>query len=218
MVQGTFANEIAISNLALNIIGVPPIQAFTEPRREAELLQQNYEMWVQCCLSEAQWTFAKDVGQCNKLAQCPIPQWSCAYKVPNDLITLVEVYRNITRTVHRPHPQPPLVENAMAGDRMNVKDYKLFYNNVICTEYDKGLWVHYVKRVPEANWPAKFCDYVSCFIATKLALPLGRQTELLKVIGPERENAFFKACMAEADQSVPDCFESNSILRAREGF
>lgn len=214
MVAVTFTNKIELCNLALNLIGANPIQGFADNTREAQLLSQNYELWVQQCLTKFQWRFAMDVAQCSKLADSPIPQWAYAYELPSDLISIVAVYLN------RFDGQG---NSAMSGDRLSWKNYKLFAGNTLCTNVEQGIWVHYRKRVREALWPSTFINYVAYYIAIQLCPMLGRQFDLQKQLiaytyGAGANGVYDAACAADVEQYCPDELDADLLQSERESY
>ena len=226
MTATTFQTKIQVCNLALNLIGANEIESFTDTSREAQLLNANYELWVNQCFAKYAWRFAMTAAQCTKQATCPIPQWKYAYLLPADLIAIDGVFLNKVNPVYDTSTNPPTIvryENAMAGDRLHWKEYKLFAGSLLCANIQDGIWVQYKKRVNESSWPSTFINYVAYYIAIQLCPMIGRQFDLQRQLiaytyGSGSNSIYDTACADDVQQYVPDGFDTNLFQASREMY
>lgn len=198
--------KVQIANLALDILDAQTISSFEETTIEAQKMKAYYELYIQSALTRHEWSFAMSEMQASLLAASPIPQWEYAYELPADMLQLKTV----------------LLSNS-AGSIMPYKTYQLFENNTLCTDTGNGIWVFYLKRVFESRWPAYFVDFVTNYLAIKLAPMIGRQFSLQKQLietmyGIGDSSTFRIACEADATQSVPKAFDTSYLQAERERF
>lgn len=224
MVATTFQTKIQVCNLALNLIGANEIESFADETREAQLLNANYELWVNQCFAKYAWRFAMSSAQCTKQAVCPIPQWKCAYLLPADLIAIHGVFLNRVNPIYDTSTNPPTIvgyKNAMVGDKLHWKEYALFAGSLLCTNAEDGIWVQYKKRVNESAWSSTFINYVAYYIAIQLCPMIGRQFDLQRQLiaytyGSGSNGIYDTACADDVQQYVPDGFDTTLLEASRE--
>lgn len=198
--------QVQIANLALDILDAQTISSFEETTIEAQKMKAYYELYIQSALTRHEWSFAMTEMQASLLAASPTPQWEYAYELPADMLQLKTV----------------LLSNS-SGSRMPYQTYQLFENNTLCTDTGNGIWVFYLKRIFESRWPAYFVDFVTHYLAIKMAPMIGRQFGLQKQLieityGMGDSSIFRIACEADATQSVPKPFDASYLQAARESF
>lgn len=216
----TFTSGIQVSNLALTLVGANSIQSFEDDSQEAQIMKQNYELWVIQCFEKYQWRFAIHSGECSKLETAPIPQWEYGYKLPADLIQIIAVFKkNVSpETLNG----VTTYKNAKEGEPP-YQNYQIFANNTLCTDYGDGIIVNYKKRVPEATWPASFVNFVSYYMAIQLCALVGRQFELQKQLvaltfGSGSNSVYQTACDVDASQSCTQLLKVDFFQDARESY
>ena len=202
----TFTTNVQVANLALEMIGANTISSFEEETTESLIMKRYYELWVRTALSKHEWRFCMTEQQASRLAESPIPQWEYAYELPSDMLQLKSVYLSNT-----------------PGDRQPYKNYSLFENNTLCTDFGHGIWVHYRSRIYETRWPAYFIDYIGHHFAIKLCAMIGRQFGLQKQLlevtyGIGGNSVFDMACESDSSQYVPEEFNTDYFLTARESY
>jgi hypothetical protein len=169
-------------------------------------MKRYYELFIKTALNKHEWRFCMTEQQASLLVTSPIPQWEYAYELPADMLQLKAAFISES-----------------AGDRQPYKNYSLFENNTLCTDYGSGIWVHYKARVYETRWPDYFLDYVAHHLAIKLCPMIGRQFDFQKSLidityGIGGDSVFNIACEADMSQYVPEEWQVTYLQSARESY
>lgn len=85
-------DSVNICNLALNMIGIPPIASFSENNNNAKLCERFYPVMRDKVLRDHTWSFATYAMELPQLAEKPFdPNYSFAFQLPGDLLRIIEL-------------------------------------------------------------------------------------------------------------------------------
>src|SRR5882757_5096651 len=80
-----------VCNLALDALGLPPINSVDDPTTNTELvLSRHYDESRRYSLRRGVWGFAKDRATIARDGASPLFDFSDRYKAPNDFIRLLQ--------------------------------------------------------------------------------------------------------------------------------
>lgn len=186
-------DDLAINNMALNLLGQSPINSIEEPTSDNEATcARIYPITVLSLLSRHPWNFANPVRQLAVNGDItPVGNYLYAYKLPSDMLSGPEAVfadGNLKRPVH---------------------DYEVADDHVHCnyTRID----VRYAKKTSPATWPAYFVELVVMALASRLAKPIADNTALtteyrIAAFGPaemDGEGGLFKTAKGLDAKSQP---------------
>lgn len=86
------SSKLAISNLALTLLGDKPLSSLTEVSLKSEVCAANYENALRTALARGPWSFAIRKITLELLVTVPLNEWQYAYKLPPSVCRVVRVY------------------------------------------------------------------------------------------------------------------------------
>jgi hypothetical protein len=85
-------DAVTICNLALNMVGIPPIVSFSDNNNNAKLCERFYPVLRDKVLRDHTWSFATFSIKLPRLAEKPFdPRFEFSYQLPSDLLRIIEL-------------------------------------------------------------------------------------------------------------------------------
>lgn len=146
-----------VASQALARLGEPSISDFTADTDTAEKVNLLYETTILALLSSHDWTFATErVKLVEDAAAVPENEWTRAFKMP--VLKTDRVGKPIT-----------IFNTGEVGAAARF-EYGV-QGQWIQTNYTE-IWIEYIKRKPEDDWPGYFSLLAIEALASTLALPI----------------------------------------------
>lgn len=181
------ASDIEIASNALVRIGVNPISSFTEGGAAGTAANNLYEPTIRALLSENRWRFAAAKRQLAQLTATPLNDWSYAYQLPSDMITM---YRMFPRTPYE------------------IYEDKLYTNSATCE-------IDYISRVDEPLWPPYFQLAAEYKLASEFALIVTSNRSLAETYEMKYMDQIKKARFADAQGRPADSVRNFDYVDVR---
>ena len=159
------ANQEAIAQKALEMIGANTIASFDDGTPEANFMKLMYEEIVSVALSEHPWSFASALSDIssNRLAAEPEALWDAKYTIPVDL-SLTAVHAVYIGDVPQRYDrfEGDIYIDASSGDTVVIR---------------------YGFRASESTWPDYFRVYIIAKVALFAAISITRNAEVIQAMG-----------------------------------
>ena len=137
------ASKIDLISNALILIGDLPINTLDGSDRRQTVANNLYDTIVENELTKHRWGFARRKGTLSLLVSEPIDkEWSKAYQLPSEALSLIKVYPNI--------------------------NYQVYGDQIYCN-YSQSLYCDYISKPPESDWPAYFNKMIEYALAKDFA-------------------------------------------------
>lgn len=145
--------KVEIISNALILIGDKPINTTAGNERRQVVSESIYDSVLENELSKHRWTFARRKALLSLLTAEPIDNdFSKAYQLPSDLISLIKLNPNI--------------------------HYQIYGDQIYC-DYSQALHCDYIKKVDESTFPAYFTKLMQYAVAQELAVSIRDSKSLL---------------------------------------
>lgn len=181
--------DVEIMSNAAVILGQTPFATIAEADKFAEGLQQIYDMMVPSLLTEAHWKFARKYQQLSlSVDEVDFAEWSNAYNLPSDLISVYRLYPNVNYEV---------------------------VGNQIYTGTSGELKLEYIYQAPVSRWSEPFKEYFVYALAAKLALSVAEDRNMaqyLEQISAQKKSA---AMWVDAQSSPNKGVQSKPWINVR---
>jgi hypothetical protein len=167
--------DIEIAQAALVLLGSKPIASFTAQGNAADVLRTLYEPTVEAALTSGAWHWAKITKQLTRDATAPVNlRWAASYIVPVS-------------------PPVLLVKTVTLDD--NVIPFDRYENRIHCDANgdDDTVYMEYMWRVAEADWPPDFTEYITFRLASVIAVPITGKPEIMNAMLQQADQLFLKA-------------------------
>ncbi len=192
--------DITVINAAATRTGNEPVTTLaTDGGPVAAIALNNYEDMVKAELSLYPWKRATKIAQIDRLdpdveGEPPEP-WTAAYQLPTDLMEI--------RTVK------------IAGYPIN---YEVHGDTILCDagESDEVI-LHYIWRVPEADWPPWFREGVTRRMEAVFLRGIGERYREAEARDEAANDQFALAKNRDSQSQTPRDPEISPLLRARGG-
>lgn len=135
------ANETDILNRALGRIGEAPINSINDGSANADWCKTIYPTLRDARIQEHRWRFSLLTVELAQDAICSHPEWTYAYSLPSDFLTLWEYYG-------------ATASYAIEGSKLYTDDASVI--------------IRYGRRVDPGSWPPLFAEYVIAYLAYEL--------------------------------------------------
>lgn len=170
----TFTNKEEIANRALQKIGAASLASFDDETPQANAVKAIYKSLIQNLLTKGNWHFCTKKQQLTRLDETPVNEWTYSYEIPTDLLNLRSLY------------------NAGQVSVVSVMDYEVFEQRRIYSD-ESELYADYITYTDESYWPYYFVEFVIAALASELAFPITRSTDLATyymqiAYGPPQDN------------------------------
>jgi hypothetical protein len=137
-----------LANIALGLIGQPPISDFLEPSAAAEAVRLHWDLTRQACLRGRQWNFAVRRAVLVRLAAAPAFGFAYAYHLPDKYLLACEVNGKNAGTGEATHE----IEGAM-----------------LLTD-EESVQLRYVEDIQDStSWDSSFDQYFCAALAAAVA-------------------------------------------------
>jgi hypothetical protein len=162
-----------------------------------KVINRKYEGLIRIALGRYRWSFATKEGvELEQQTPSPEGKYKRAFLLPEDFIVLLNPYGDPT------------------CDRV-LEDYKPQYPLLLARE--QRVWVNYIGRVPTANFPFYFLDFLEYFLAAEYCFEINGNGELLGLLKQETQSRFVLAKNADALQQPTRVIRDNPFYGARFG-
>ena len=193
--------DLTVINAAATRTGNEPVTALTtDGGPVAAIALNNYEDLVKAELSLYPWKRATKIAQLDRLdpdveGEPPEP-WTAAYQQPTDLMEI--------RTVK------------VAGDPIN---YEVHGDTILCDadEADEVI-LHYIWRVPEADWPPWFREGVTRRMEAVFLRGVGERYREAQARDDAAQEQFALAKNRDSQSQTPRDPMISPTLQARVGL
>jgi len=182
------ASAVDICSSALVLIGANPISSFTEPGAGAKVSAQLYESTLQRYLTDYYWGFATKKQSLNKLSQEPLNQFTYAYQLPTDMLSIITV-----RPLQTPY--------SVVG--------RFIYSN------QSSLDIDYIYRPDDVDLPAYFTKALEYKLASDFALAITNNNSLNQTYEAKAQNEFAHARSIDSRNAPPIPMVSSPFTDAR---
>lgn len=172
-------DRVAIGNMALANLGVPPVQDFEGPSVAARSLKLRYDEARLQALSATLWNFASRWKSGVLLSIDPKPPWSYVYSYPNDALRVFEIQRTYVDDKDIPFE---------VTDRMDT------VGKLIHTNQETPVFIYTVDKTDTTTFDWDFITALSWLLAHKIAMPITKSVKM-------RDDAM-KMWLALADKAV----------------
>jgi hypothetical protein len=198
------ADQLALANEALALLGETSITAFTEGTELANSCQRLVPDAVEHCLAIYPWRCTLAKARLVRLADAPLTAWRHAYQLPGDVM-------QIRAAMQSEGPgAAPLLHYEIQGETLLADA--------------AAVWIDYQRAAPPGLWPPPLRRFVAHHLAAELAIPvtnsgsLGQQMQL-KAYGNPGELAqgglLAKARQADSQQQPPGQLRDAVLIQAR---
>jgi hypothetical protein len=179
-------SDVEICNMALTLIGKPPINAFTEARAEAAACAALYDPLRRQLLQRSAWTFAKRREALAEVANDFAYRWRFAYARPADALTILRVMSPDLARRHDPAIPP-----------FEVREQRVY------THQPEALCEYIFDLTNVTYFSPLFADALAHALAERLARNLTRSAKLSQEMKDAAREAFSLAVSADAAQDGP---------------
>lgn len=204
-------NDVQICNMALDRLGLNPIQSLDDQTREARCCKRNYELQRDSLLRKHDWGFAKSESQLALLTTT-YSGWDYAYAYPGDCLKPREIFNaqdasRLDSTEVSTTSKIPIKFEVRANDAGS--------NKVILTDEDDAILI-YTAKITNANaFDTQFVESLVVKMAAVMAYPLKRDRSMQKELMQEFLMLVGSAQASDAEESENDENDSGSFVRAR---
>ncbi|WP_290925580.1 hypothetical protein [Halodesulfovibrio sp.] len=183
-------SSVSICNKALQYVGGSPILSFDEKTRGAELCRHLYEEVRDELLESHHWSFATRYMMLPKLPDAPPFDFSTAYQLPPDCIS---------------------VRQLEGG-----KPFEVVEGGVLYTDGGSARAIITVRVVDPMRYPALFVEVFARKLAAELAVPLMNSSKLEQAMFKKYLDSFARATAVDGAEGVRQVDETDGWLQARE--
>jgi hypothetical protein len=156
-------DRIAIGNMALANLGVPPVQDFNQKDVASRSLGLRYDEARLQALSTTLWNFASRWTTGVALSIDPKPPWVYVYNYPADALRVFEIQRSTTDEKDIPFE---------VTDRMDSAGKLIHTNN------KAPVFIYTVDKEDVTTFDWDFITALSWLIAHKVAMPITKSVKL----------------------------------------
>tara|TARA_R100001443_G_scaffold116113_2_gene135651 strand:- start:444 stop:1028 length:585 start_codon:yes stop_codon:yes gene_type:complete len=191
---GVANTNISIASNALVLIGASPIASFTDDDAGAIVADNVYDEIIEDCLTSHPWRFAiKQSDALNRLSSTPDTLWDAAYQVPTD---------------------------SLAVRRVTVNDaditYEVYGDKIFCNAGSTdSVFLNYIYRADEADWPPYFRLGVQYKLAAVFALAVIQKSDLAKSYESKADFQMRKARNVDSQIDTVPTIETKRFITVR---
>lgn len=185
------SSQLAIVNLALELLGDTPLSSLTANRLAAEVATRTYDTALDTALQRGYWRWATTKEALSLLVTAPLNEWTYAYQIPATCRRLVRVYPDSSYEIY--------------GDQVYSNTSDLAADFVARTATTEGIM------------PAYFAWYAAHELAVFMAPPLTGSREIQRDAETKRMAALPQALAIDAQQRPNQQFRHSPFVDARRG-
>lgn len=189
------AEDIAIANKALALIGANAIVAFSDSSTEGEFINAIYEDLARAALGSARWSFAKAYVELTRNGTAPVTEeWDAAYDLP---------------------AQDVLIVHRLLSDGVKIP-FEVYDDGYYCNAASTAT-VHlvYGGRVATSAWPALFELAFQHELTALCAGGIAEDETKSKIFGDLAEATYRRARKVYAQGQTNKKFDTGRFINAR---
>ena len=181
--------SIEIMSNAAVILGQAPFTTISDSDKFAKSIQAIYSMMVPSILTESHWKFARKIQQLNlSVDEVDFAEWSNAYNLPSDLLSVYRLYPNVNYEV---------------------------VGNQIYTGTSGKLKLEYIYEVPVSKWSEPFKEYFVYALAAKLAMSVAEDRSMAQYLEQLAAQKKSSAMWVDAQNSPSKGIKSKPWVNVR---
>lgn len=207
-------STVSICNQALGWLGADTITSLTDPTREAQLCNDNFDELRDAVLLEREWTFAVRRLVLTPLVASPAYGYENQFLLPTDVLRAL----NIPTSLGTFGGLPFLAGGAGADADQGLEDWRVentVDGNVIVANVER-IRVRVIWRVVnEKLWSPMFTQALAARIAADLAMPLVNSRILQKDMWSLYEAKLTKAGTMDGMQGKTEVKRSDHLINVR---
>lgn len=156
-------DKVAIGNMALANLGVPPVQDFNQKDVASRALGLRYDEARLQALSTTLWNFASRWVTGVALAIDPKPPWTYVYTYPADALRVFEIQRSTVDQKDIPFE---------VTDRMDAS------GKLIHTDQEAPVFIYTADKEDVTRFDWDFITALSWLLSHKIAMPITKSVKL----------------------------------------
>lgn len=209
------ASEIQICNMALDELGVDPIQSFTDATKQARVCKRHYEQTRDSLLAKYDWGFARKSADLALLTD-EYDGWLYAYQQPADCLVARKILDPSTATEYMTKFYPEVLQS-YKGIKIpfEVRAKADGSSKVILTNQEDAVLI-YTARITDVNaFDINFIEALYLKLASKFAYPLRKDANKAKQLLQEHIMTIGEAGVIDANaEQVSE--DDNGYVGARQ--
>jgi hypothetical protein len=190
--------EVAIANIALDMLQETPLGSFEEASSAARWFKRNYDPARDQMLRIHPWNFAMRRASLPAASPAPAFEWSAAYDLPSSPWCLRLM---------------PLTDDGKATGRM--VPYSIEGRQVLCN-MSAPLKVRYIARVDEAEFDAAFVQAFAAMLAARAAHWITGKASMVDRLDKVAREAMEMARLIDGFEEGPTFPDQNDWLDGRQ--
>lgn len=188
------AEDIALANSALRLVGANTITDFTDTSREGLVTNQLYEENAEARLASHRWSFAKKQAALVINGTDPTAKWDKKWDLPSDL----------------------LVIHSVRADDVRITEFERYSDGLYCNyTSDNTLVMEYGFRQTTANWPSLFAKAFRYEMMAEYALALKRNETQGQRLAQQAEALYDRARLMFAQEHKTKRVDTSRLLKFR---
>ncbi|RKY06605.1 MAG: hypothetical protein DRP56_07115 [Planctomycetota bacterium] len=176
------SSKIEIWNLALLHVGSNAITSVDDDDKGAIALSRVYDMVRDRLIQEYPWSWAKARVKLSKSASAPDIGYEYAYTLPGDVLNAIKTNQ----------PDYPFQR---FGSTLEID-----FDNSDAADDDEELFLTYVKRVEEGDYPPLFVEALALALAASIGKYMGATINAMEVLKRDAEMAIRSAFASDKRQ------------------
>lgn len=190
------SSGVAICNIALAQIGERRIAAIVSPTTQSEItMAALYDQARQGLIAKFIWPFAKERVLCNRITTAPLFDYSDAYQLPNDFITLLRIG-----------------EDESCKYKYDIQGKTLLLNN----KNAATLKVRYQKDIEDVNtWSVLFRSVMPLEIALLACYQYNKKESTVERINKLLALSYQECISVESQQRPIQIIDRSRLVNAR---
>lgn len=187
--------NLDIAQGACVLVGIDAISSFTQGTTEANLINENYEDFVEAELSLYPFRFAMKQQALDRLSDTPAGRWDAAYQIPGDCL---------------------LVRALTVNDKQIEFDR---YDDMIYCDagIDDVVVMDYTYRPDEALWSKSFVAIIKHRLCAALASGVAQMPDIAKVHEDKAEHILIKARHMDSSSQTTRRLRPTRLVNRRRG-
>ena len=200
---GKDANKLTVCNMALSIIGQPPIESITEVSEQARRCSQFYEHDRRLVLRRYPWPWATRRVALTQLEESP-KDYRYAYRYPSDCVCVRQLYA--TDEDGNLFPFPDFLQYRIASD----DDGAVLYCNA------SSVVAEYTADIQDNDlMDEQFREVLSWKLASSIASKLTSDARIASAATAEYERLYREAIANATNEENTETPNLNTFIRAR---
>lgn len=191
---------VEISNVALGMIGEPPITSFQDDLTTARAVNLRFPTVRDAVLRAHPWNFAKKRQQLAQLVETPAFGYDVQFELPADWLRMLEV--NPTR----------------GGVSVTAPDYRIEGRKLLLNGATEAKIVYVARISDTTRWDALATEALAGRLASELAISVTQNRTLAGQLFQQYQDKLAEARSVDAMDEPPKQIESDEWVAARVGW